>query len=839
MKQLLFLLLFCTIPFLIMAQTVQKGIVTEQNSGNMPIAGVEIKAFDAVPSTSGTDGRFELTFNKKRPGDHIRGVRIHKKGFEVVNRKEVFERWLISSNPQHRFKIVLCPEGLIAKKTAEYYEISLEALTKGKDRKIKELENFLDQAKIEKADYWNQKRQIEEHLKVQQSQMEELSEQFARENFDDASEIHKQAFERFKLGDIIGAIKLLESVNSTSEIEKAKKEKEKWLTIKDTALVVIASADSALQQNIEKLMFQANLYKLNFQFKEAEEAYETAVLADTTNYDNIYTFSYFLREQNQHQKGIKWCKIALKLSTSKYDSALTLSNLANIQKEIQNFVEAEIYYLEAMKITHELAKKKPDTYKHIYASSLDNLALFQQIIFKYVEAEKNHEEALKLFRELEEKKLDVYKRDIAICLNNLSMLQLKMNRYFEAERNAEEASKINRELIKKSQNSVKYSAAVNLDNLALIQQKNNKYVEAEKNHEEALKLFRELGEKNPDVYQSDIAICLANLSLLQQLNQKYIESKKNIREALELYHELEAKNPGVFKPDIAICFDYLAMLQYKMNRYFEAEKNHEKAMIMLQELAVKKPEVYQLNYAMSLSKLAFLQIINKKYKDAEGNYKESLKIKKVWADNNPVLYLPDVALNLYNLAYLKSKIDKYNEAEKYYLELIKVYENLNEKTDGKYQTNIGWVYNSLFLLNHQNLKNNRQAVIYGLKSYEIFKALDSSNAEAKNGLLVSSSNIENGYLLLGDFKKAEKFAQKAIALEEPKTLTSLPRLRLAHIYLFTDRKEQASEIYQNHIGKDSGSGFNWNDKIKEDYQLLREAGLECEGMKEVGALLTQ
>lgn len=45
------------------AQVVQRGMVLEMNSGNRPLAGVEIRATGAAPSDSDQEGQFVLSFN--------------------------------------------------------------------------------------------------------------------------------------------------------------------------------------------------------------------------------------------------------------------------------------------------------------------------------------------------------------------------------------------------------------------------------------------------------------------------------------------------------------------------------------------------------------------------------------------------------------------------------------------------------------------------------------------------------------------------------------------------------------------------------------------------------
>ena len=225
MKKFLFsfILLF---PFLLNAQVSVKGIVTEHNSGNKPINGVQIKALGANPDVSDNSGLFQLVFGAKKPGDRVIVSEIKKKGYEIVNKKEV-DRWLIGSNPSQRTKIVMCPEGLIAENTAKYYDISLKAVTDGYNKRINALQEQLAKALIDAKTYGEQAKTLSDQFTNQQNQLEELADKFARENFDDCSAIQKQAFEAFKQGNIEEAIRILETVDSDAEIAKAKEQSQR------------------------------------------------------------------------------------------------------------------------------------------------------------------------------------------------------------------------------------------------------------------------------------------------------------------------------------------------------------------------------------------------------------------------------------------------------------------------------------------------------------------------------------------------------------------------------------------------------------------------------------
>jgi hypothetical protein len=215
MKNVYFSVLFL-FPFALYAQTMVKGLVTEQNSGNKPVTGVQIKALGASPEISDNNGLFQLAFTAKKIGDQIIVAEISKKGYEVVN-KDMVNNWMISGDPDRKTKIIMCPEGSIAQNTLKYYNISLAELTKGYEERIKKLQCKKDSAMIDAGVFGEKAKTLSQQFLSQQKQLEELADKFAHENFDDCSGIHKQAFEVFKAGKVDEAIRILETVNSENK----------------------------------------------------------------------------------------------------------------------------------------------------------------------------------------------------------------------------------------------------------------------------------------------------------------------------------------------------------------------------------------------------------------------------------------------------------------------------------------------------------------------------------------------------------------------------------------------------------------------------------------------
>ena len=119
------------------AQVVQRGVVLEMNSGNRPLAGVEIRATGAAPSDSDQEGQFVLSFVSSLPGDPLLLDGVYKKGFEMVNREKV-DNWNLSSDAV--LKIVLGRTEMIDALRKKYYQIGVSASEREYHAALVELE---------------------------------------------------------------------------------------------------------------------------------------------------------------------------------------------------------------------------------------------------------------------------------------------------------------------------------------------------------------------------------------------------------------------------------------------------------------------------------------------------------------------------------------------------------------------------------------------------------------------------------------------------------------------------------------------------------------------------
>jgi len=787
MKHIVSLILLL-IPFLLDAQTTVKGIITEQNSGNKPIPAVQINALGTAPELSDNAGQFQLNFTNKKPGDRIIVSEISKKGYEIVN-KDVVNNWVIPGNPGEKTKIVMCPEGTIAQNTMKYYDISLAGLTKTYKNRIMQLQEERDKAQIDAKTFGELAKTLTDQFENQQKQLEKFADKFARENFDDCSTIHKQAFEAFKLGNIEAAIRILETVNSETEIEKAKLQHVKAEKLKEEINDMLIQSDSIIQQNISKLMFQGDLYKTNYQFKEAEKSYEAAVNADTTNIENVYEFVDFLRIQNNHILSIKWANKAIIIAKTDIQKFFALALLANEQLIMYQYEESEANYNEAVKIFRGLYTLNPMQYNLDLAEVFDRLSEVQRAMKQYEKAEISINECLKIKLELLNLNPQKYNQTYAKSLITLGNIQGDMKQLVNAEASLQEGLKIYRNSVDSSQQFYKKNLARALNYLAWIQQLMNKYTQSEASYIESLNINKELANKNPDAYNKNVCALLNNLAFLQNFLKQYDKSEVNQLEALSIERELAKSNPQVYIPQVALMLSNLAYFYYAYMHQFE------------------KSEI---------------------------NYIECLKIYRELAASNPKVFNEHLAFNLYCSGLLYIKIQKYDKAEINFTESLEIYRELSKLKPKVYMNTFADMLKEIAWAQYNtNLTN---AIVNTNESINLYLQLIDSVPSVKSSLELNLARMSKYKILAKDFKEAEKSA--LLALKYNNKLNGA-RKNLAHSLLFQGKFEEAKSIYLElkEIETPYDKTRKYKDTFLEDLQEFEKAGITHRDVVKIRELL--
>lgn len=195
------------------AQVVQRGVVLEMNSGNRPLAGVEIRATGAAPSDSDQEGQFVLSFVSSLPGDPLLLDGVYKKGFEMVNREKV-DNWNLSSDAV--LKIVLGRTEMIDALRKKYYQIGVSASEREYHAALVELETRRKLQRLTDEEYVRRVDSLSQVQVTLKRRLEVYAMRFARLNRDELERTEQQALELLDKGDMEGAIRLYESMHTDS-----------------------------------------------------------------------------------------------------------------------------------------------------------------------------------------------------------------------------------------------------------------------------------------------------------------------------------------------------------------------------------------------------------------------------------------------------------------------------------------------------------------------------------------------------------------------------------------------------------------------------------------------
>ena len=271
---------------------VQNGIVRELNSNRRPISGVEIFFESAVPTISDDDGKFRLAFSGKQPGDIIFLDKVFKLGFEVVNKTEL-QSLQISNTRNLSVDIIMAKEGVVDAAKKEYYEVSDIALLRSFNKKKKELQQKIQQEEITQQEYIDKIALLQEQYDNQKKSLDALAEKFARVNFDDVSDVYREALELFKAGLVEEAIAKLEEADFLNRSALHIKERDRITEARKQLQREKEENEKGTQEDIKAMLQLAKEYTREGKTDEAEKYYEQLLQLDSTSLSVLYDSTVF------------------------------------------------------------------------------------------------------------------------------------------------------------------------------------------------------------------------------------------------------------------------------------------------------------------------------------------------------------------------------------------------------------------------------------------------------------------------------------------------------------------------------------------------------------------
>ncbi|MEL6676636.1 MAG: hypothetical protein AAFR61_30785 [Bacteroidota bacterium] len=332
----------------------QSGMTRELNSGKKPVPNVFIKFEDAVNTTSDDQGKFRLAFQGKNPGDVAFLSEIFKDGYEVVNQKAL-EITKISSGKQLGEDIILAPVGTIAAARKQYYQISDRALHAKFAAEREALKRQLQTAKLQQEAFLQQIGSLEEAYRLQQARLADLSDRFARVNFDDVEPLFQEALSFFQQGEIKQAIQILESAKLEERTQQLLREKRRIADREAELAADKMALQAEKEQQLAAIKLLADLYSVNFEIEKAEAQYDALVLLDSTDLTIIQTAALFYFEQHRYAKAQRLYKLITQHpEADRTEKASAYGNLGLLSKKTGQLADALAQYLLSLRMLDSL-----------------------------------------------------------------------------------------------------------------------------------------------------------------------------------------------------------------------------------------------------------------------------------------------------------------------------------------------------------------------------------------------------------------------------------------------------------------------------------------------------
>ena len=296
--------------------------------------------------------------------------------------------------------------------------------TRQKIEKYPDDEDF----KAELLNLSNRRNEVHKLLNDLKQEVIRLAETFTKIPIN--SERLKLAKQHFETGDYAAARAVLDAEQMGSELDALLQRNEQLQQQQ-------AEVQALRLEKAHEYLILARLTAIDFsipnRFEKTVECFEHSLKA-THTLENTFEYAYFLQEHNQFNTALPWYEEALGIyrrlaetnpQTYLPDVAMTLNNLAVLQKAKNEFPAAQAAYEEALGIYRRLAETNPQTYLPYVATTLNNLAVLQKAKNEFPAAQAAYEEALGIRRRLAETNPQTYLPDVAMTEINLSIFYLQ------------------------------------------------------------------------------------------------------------------------------------------------------------------------------------------------------------------------------------------------------------------------------------------------------------------------------------------------------------------------------------------------------------------------------
>ncbi len=238
-----------------------------------------------TPGETDDNGIFTLEFVGMGGGTSVK-LQVEKAGLEVVNDHDLRD---VVIGRKTRLRVYLADKGRLAQAQTELYNISREALTAKHEQLIARLrkegaegkaalQEVQDKLGREIANRFEAEELLNKQLEDAQKRLPEFAKGLATVNLDFASERYRQAYAHFQNGEIEKAIATLDETKLDQAALDALENKAQLEKDKAGIEAALQSEEERLQQIIQSYQLKARSHGLLFQYREAAEVYEKAIV---------------------------------------------------------------------------------------------------------------------------------------------------------------------------------------------------------------------------------------------------------------------------------------------------------------------------------------------------------------------------------------------------------------------------------------------------------------------------------------------------------------------------------------------------------------------------------
>lgn len=304
------------------AQTIQRGVVYEMNSGNKPISGTSIVVIGAIPTDSDNNGKFQLVFSKIQAGKQVIVKQIYKEGYETVNETDI-KNWTLSE--KNEFKVVLCKKGRLDESRRKFYDIGQDRYYTLWQQSRKELEQAKNANQMSVKQFENELEKIAAEYERAMSQLAFYADKFARINKDDLNELDAAALALVEEGKIDEAIKLYDESKILQKFNDR-------VSQRDTATFNADVYSSSLESEIVLLKEKGDSTSI----ERINDIYRLLLRHNDKSYRYNFEYASFLVQLKHYEEAFPYYKQSLLVSHDGQEESNSLIELDKLYVYIGN-----------------------------------------------------------------------------------------------------------------------------------------------------------------------------------------------------------------------------------------------------------------------------------------------------------------------------------------------------------------------------------------------------------------------------------------------------------------------------------------------------------------------